>query len=113
VQHYETSQKKNNIDFKYTLKGVKLEKLDAIKYLGANITSNLHLGKHVVEVCNKVFKILGLLRRNLSSCPQNVKIVEYKGLVRPILEYASAVWDPHQKYHRTNLRRCKIRQQDS
>ena len=61
------SRKRKNIDFKYTLKGVELEKLDAIKYLGVNITSNLHWGKHVEEVCNKAFKILGLLRRNLSS----------------------------------------------
>ena len=36
------SRKKNNIDFKYTLKGIELEYLDAIKYLGVNITNNLH-----------------------------------------------------------------------
>ena len=35
------------------------------------------------------------LRRNLSPCPQDVKETAYKGLVRPILEYASPVWDPH------------------
>ena len=38
---------------------------------------------------------LGFLRRNLSSCPQDVKEMAYKGLVRPILECASLVWDPH------------------
>ena len=38
---------------------------------------------------------MGLLRRNLSGCPQNVKETAYKGLVRPVLEYASSVWDPH------------------
>ena len=27
--------------------------------------------------------------------PQDVKETAYKGLVRPILEYASLVWDPH------------------
>ena len=27
--------------------------------------------------------------------PQEVKETAYKGLVRPILEYASPVWDPH------------------
>ena len=27
--------------------------------------------------------------------PQDVKETAYKGLVRPILEYASPVWDPH------------------
>ena len=29
------------------------------------------------------------------SCPQNVKEAAYKGMVRPILEYGSSVWDPH------------------
>ena len=37
---------------------------------------------------------LVFLRRNLSSCPQDVKET-YKGLVRLILEYSSPVWDPH------------------
>ena len=31
----------------------------------------------------------------LSSCLQNIKKMVYKGLVRPILEYASPLWDPH------------------
>ena len=34
-------------------------------------------------------------RRNLFSCPQDVKESAYKTLVRPILEYRSTVWDPH------------------
>ena len=38
---------------------------------------------------------LGFLRRNLSSCPQDVKETAYKGLLQPIQEYASPVWDPH------------------
>ena len=32
---------------------------------------------------------------NLLSCPQDVKEMAYKGLVQPILEYVSPVWDPH------------------
>ena len=37
---------------------------------------------------------LGFLRRNLVACPLDVKESAYKGLVRPILEYGSSVWDP-------------------
>ena len=36
----------------------------------------------------------GFLRRNLHSCPQEVKETAYKGLVRPVLDYGSSVWDP-------------------
>ena len=35
--------------------------------------------------------------RNLFSCPQDVKEAAYKGLVRPVQEYGSSVWDPHNK----------------
>ena len=31
------------------------------------------------------------------SCPQDVKEAAYKGLVYPVLEYGSSVWDPHTK----------------
>ena len=34
------------------------------------------------------------LRRNLASCPVDVKSTCYKTLVRPQLEYAATVWDP-------------------
>ena len=38
-------------------------------------------------------RTLGFLRRNFSSCPREFKDMEYKGLVRPVLEYPSPVWD--------------------
>ena len=97
------SRKRNNIEYKYKLKGEELEYLDSIKYLGVNIKNNLHWGEHIDAICNKAYKILGLLRRNLSSCPQKVKLLAYKGLIRPILEYACTVWDPHQKYLQDKL----------
>jgi hypothetical protein len=34
------------------------------------------------------------LRRNLASCPVDVKSTCYKTLVRPQLEYAATVWGP-------------------
>ena len=43
----------------------------------------------------KANRTLGFLRRTLFSCPQNVKEAAYEGMVCPILEYGSSVWDPH------------------
>ena len=52
----------------------------------------------------KANRSLGFLRRNLSSCPEGVKEAAYKALVRPHVEYASSVWDPHliKKARQTN-----------
>ena len=45
-------------------------------------------------MCTKANRTLGFLRRNIYQCPQDVKEAAYRGLVRPILEYGSCVWDP-------------------
>ena len=42
---------------------------------------------------SKANRTLGFLRRNLLACPQDVKESAYIGLVRPVLEYGSSVWD--------------------
>ena len=101
------SRKRSSIKHKYTLKGTELILLDSIKYLGVNITNKLHWGKHIDEICNKTFRTLGLLRRNLSACPQEVKLQAYKGLIRPVLEYAATAWDPHPDYLQKKLDRVQ------
>ena len=79
----------------YSLEGTVLENVDNIKYLGVTISKDLKWNTHVSNVCTKANRTLGFLRRNLSPCPQDVKEMAYKGLVRPILLYASPVWDSH------------------
>ena len=59
------------------------------------ISKDLKWNTHVSNVCTKANRNLGFLRRNLSACPKDVKEMAYKGLVRPVLEYASPVWDSH------------------
>ena len=89
-----TRKRINNVHASYTLEGTDLENIESIKYLGVTITSDLRWNTHVSNVCTKTNRILGFLRRNLHSCPQEVKEAAYKGLVRPVLDYGSSVWDP-------------------
>ena len=77
-----------------TLEGTDLENDESIKYLGVTITSDLRWNTQVSNVCTKANRTLGFLRRNLYSCPQEVKEAAYKALVRPVLDYGSSVWDP-------------------
>ncbi|KAJ8028441.1 hypothetical protein HOLleu_30668 [Holothuria leucospilota] len=97
------ARKKKPVYFDYVLNGEKLLQVDSIKYLGVFITSDLSWDKHVQFICNKGNRTLGVLQRNLSFCPSDVKLTAYKGLLRPVLEYASSVWDPHQIYLQDKL----------
>ena len=89
-----TGKRINKVHASYTLEGSDLENVESIKYLGVTITSDLRWNTHVSNVCTKDNRTLGFLRRNLHSCPQEVKEAAYKGLVRPVLDYGSSVWDP-------------------
>ena len=82
-----TNKRSGKIQANYTLEGTVLENVESIKYLGVNITNDLKWNTHISNVCTKANRTLGFLRRNLSSCPPDVKEAAYKGLVRPVLEY--------------------------
>ena len=63
-------------------------------YLGVTIDSKLSWNSHIDTVTKRANKTTAFLRRNLSSCPKDVKAKCYKSIIRPQLEYASTVWDP-------------------
>ena len=68
-----TRKRIKKIHASYTLEGTDLESVESIKYLGVTITSDLRWNTHVSNVCTKANRTLGFLRRNLYSCPQEVK----------------------------------------
>ena len=53
---------------------------------------------HMAQTCicysGQSFQDAWLFRRNLSECTTHVKSAAYTSLMRPTLEYSSAVWDP-------------------
>ena len=89
-----TRKRIKKINANYELEGTLLENVLSIKYLGVTITNDLRWNTHISNVCTKANRTLGFLRRNLSACPKDVKEMAYKGLVRPVLEYACTCWDP-------------------
>ena len=69
------------------------------KYLGIFIQDDLQWDTQVREIKSKASKILGLLRRNLSSCSNYVEEQAYNLLVRSCVEYASPCWSPFETQH--------------
>ena len=87
---------KHNSNFHdYDILGATLRRVTNHDYLGVTISSDLNWLRHVKKIYNKASRTLGLLKRTLFPCSQNVKSIAYKMLVRPQLEYASEVWSPY------------------
>ena len=55
------------IQASYTLEDRVLENVESIKYLDATITNDLKWNTHISNVCTKVNKTLGFLKRTLFS----------------------------------------------
>ena len=68
--------------------------------MGIIIDKNLTWSEHVKKVVNKANSVRGFLQRNLTKCPLPIKSSCYLSLVRPILEYACAIWSP---YYQCNI----------
>ena len=81
----------------YKLHNQVLEVTNASRYLGVKVTEDLTWSSHISEVAGKANRTLGFLRRNFKECAREVKAVTYTTMVRPVLDYASTVWDPHQE----------------
>ena len=59
------------------------------------ITEDLKWDTHINDTCAKANRTLGFLRRNINIGSVSIKQQAYFTLVRPLVEYASTVWDPH------------------
>lgn len=71
-----------------------LQEVTSYKYLGVYIKYNLSRQTHINRITNNANRTLGYLRRNFSMAPGNLKLLIYKTLMCPKVEYASTVWDP-------------------
>ena len=79
----------------YYIHGIKVKRTETAQYLGVVIDGSLSWKNQYHHVIQKANKILGLISRNFHHCPLHIKSQCYTTLVRPILEYACSVWDPH------------------
>ena len=79
----------------YILNNCTLNVPDQHTYLGVIIHKSLSWSPHISEIITKASRTLNFIKRNLSKCSSQVKECAYPTMVRPQLEYASNVWDPH------------------
>lgn len=92
------SRKHDNSDFLYSINHSAVSQAASYKYLGVHLTPNLSWSTHISAICAKASKSLGYLRRNLRCAPALVRKHAYLTFIRSQLEFASAIWSPHQNY---------------
>ena len=79
----------------YSMGGQNIEEVEDTPYLGIHLNKSLKWNNHINIITAKANRILGLLRRNMRHTPRAVKETAYNTLVRPRLEYCSAIWSPY------------------
>ena len=90
------------------LNGLAIEEVHTFKYLGLLLSSDMSWSPHIENICSKAKKILGLLYRQYYSHVDIWVIRQmYISLVRPHLEYACTVWDPHKQKDVLSLERVQ------
>ena len=79
----------------YKIHGHILDRVDSAKYLGVILDRKLTFKPHINSITKKAHSTRQFLQRTLTHCDQRSKAQAYTTFVRPIVEYASSVWDPH------------------
>lgn len=82
----------------YSIQNNQLKNVSSYKYLGVNINSELKWGTHINYILSAADRSLGYLKHHLRLEPHQLKKTAYTTLLRPKLEYASSIWDPHLAY---------------
>ena len=78
----------------YQIHNHDLEQVKKAKYLGVTLDEKLSWKHHVAAVTAKAQSCRHFLQRNITTHNKETKLQCYKIFVRPIIEYASTVWDP-------------------
>jgi hypothetical protein len=79
----------------YKLGNTILQQTTSHVYLGVEISEDLKWHNHINKITAKSSRVLGFIKRNLRSCPSDLRALAFQTLVRPHLEYCSTVWNPH------------------
>ena len=101
--------KKKPVLTNYVIHSEVLRRVNCAKYLGVTIDSRLSFNSHVDNICKKGNQLRAFVHRNTKGCPRPIQSQAYSTIVRPALEYASVVWDPHTAKNINKLQKVQRR----
>ena len=104
------TNKRKPITVPYTIYGHVLKEVDTARYLGSTYTNNSTGTTKISSVTKKANKACSFLQCYISQCPQITKELCYRTFVRPLMEYATVIWDP---FTEANIRKLEMVQRRS
>ena len=99
----------NPIQTDYFINTQKLQSVKQHPYLSIVFDQTMSCIPHINSITSKATRTLNFVKRNLCNCCQQTKSRAYTSLVRPTLEYASSVWDPHHNNHIASIEKIQRR----
>jgi len=92
AKRFTTAGVKNPLS--YSLYAQKIPEASSCQYLGIILRSDVNWVAQVNYFAQTVWKALHFVMRVLQKGNRNKKSLAYTSLVRPVLEYGTACWDP-------------------
>lgn len=86
---------KKNKQAKYELQGKEMQVVVTEKDLGVMCKNDFKVDDQCAEASKKANRILGMIKRTITSRNKKIIIQLYKSLVRPHLDYCGVVWRPY------------------
>lgn len=101
------SRKNDNIIYHYNIDGAALTRVREYKYLGVLFSDDLRWNSRVNYVISKCNYKLYYFKRVFHSAQFNTKLLLYKSLICPVMDYASVIWDPYTCKDKRKLERVQ------
>ena len=83
----------------YNIDEVKLKVNEVEKDLGVYIDMNLSSDEHIKVKVKKANSLMGMIRRTFHYIDSDTFRLLFSSIIRPHLEYAAPVWNPHLQKH--------------
>ena len=100
---------KNNPNHTYYMGNRPLATDSSETDVGVTFDTQLSFKLHMRNMIAKANSRVGLIKRSFSCLNKRNFLMLYKSLVRPILEYCSAIWNPQHKYQEVEIEKVQER----
>lgn len=89
------SRKSKKYDYKYKINNEPIRRVTELRDLGVFLDEKLLFKSHIEKIVDKSYKMLGfVLRVSKDFKKPSTLVMLYNSLVRSVLEYCSAAWNP-------------------